>query len=136
MIADIVLIVLFALSLINGYKKGFVKTLFRFAGLFIFLVLFVFLYNPVGAAFGGGTTGVIAAAAVSFAVSYAAEHLLCKIAKLPLLNQVNKLLGALLGLVNGAVLTIILSFVFVSVDFLNAYTENSQIINYVISYFK
>lgn len=135
MLADIVLAVLFVLVLFNGYKKGFVKTLLRFAGLFLFLILFVITYKPVGEAFGGGTAGVLAAMVVSIVISSAAELILCKIAKLPGIKQMNKLLGGIMGAVNGIVIVVALSFILASIDKFAPYTKDSYIISEVISFF-
>jgi len=133
MIADILLIALFILSVINGYNKGFVKTLYRFAGLLVFLLFFIWLYSPVSAAFGGGVLGAAAVAVTALVLSYLTEGLVCKIAKFPLIKQANKLLGALLGLIYGVIMVVAFSVVLNSFAVFAPYTAGSQVIGFVLS---
>ncbi len=133
MIADIVLIALFILCIINGYNKGFVKTLYRFAGLLVFLLFFYWLYTPVSAAFGGGVMGAAAVGVTALVLSYLTESLVCKIAKFPLVKQLNNLLGAALGFVYGVILVIAFAVVLNSFAFFAPYTAGSQVIGFVLS---
>lgn len=47
-IIDIVLVVVFAFTVFNGYRKGFIRTLFGLAGVIIALVISSTLSGPVG----------------------------------------------------------------------------------------
>lgn len=133
MIVDILLIALFILSIINGYNKGFVKTLYRFAGLLVFLLFFAWLYSPVSAAFGGGIIGAAAVAVTALVLSYLTEGIICKIAKFPLIKQVNNLLGALLGFIFGVIMVVAFSVVLNSFAMFAPYTVGSQVIGFVLS---
>ncbi len=133
MLVDIALVVIFLLAIVNGYKKGFVKSFYRFAGLIIFIGFFVWLYQPVSTAFEGGIVGAVAVAVVSWLLSHLTESLVCKIAKFPLVKEMDGLLGAALGLVIGVILVIVFAVVFNSFEQLQPYTTDSRLIAFVYS---
>jgi membrane protein required for colicin V production len=107
---DIILIVVLALSILNGLVQGLIRTAFGLAG----LVLGIFLAGRYYVAFGNwlpiANTDIanIVAFAIIFIVVMVAAGIIAffirRIISLVMLGWADKLLGALLGLVLGGLL--------------------------------
>ena len=120
-VIDIIFLILIVLMLIHGYLKGFVEELFSWAALVLSLLAGVFLYAP-GAEFIRKRAmedvriipELLAFIAV-FLIVIIAIKLLEKLFKGIILGAhlggVNKILGAVFGLIEGFALTAIILFI-------------------------
>lgn len=159
MICDISIVIFLVLFMLNGYRKGFVKSVYSLVSLVAtILVLFVFgdaiisqiAASPVGVAIGeffAENTGDIAlikscSGAFVYLVSSIALYIVLKfslkfilrilesIASLPLINMINKLLGIVLGLACGIMWAVIILNVLCIFPQTETYVMSSEIIKY------
>lgn len=127
-LVDIVLLVLLVFFIFSGFQRGFVRSFVELVGCWASIVIAVlisprvailiqpYLKKWVPSLPWNGVTGRVAAAVLLFIVvevivqllAYALDHVF----HLPVLRQINALLGGLLGLLKGgAVLLMVLAFV-------------------------
>lgn len=119
---DILTILLFAVIVFLGFKRGFVKTVLSSAHLLLTILITYLLAPPVTSwvrdAFVGSPEGgaeELASKALAVMIGYALTFvlsfviltvvtwLLCKVLTLPVLKQCDKVLGILLGVLSGFV---------------------------------
>lgn len=107
---DGLLIVLFAACVYLGWQRGFVKTFSRLLVLLISVLVSAVFGGPVATVVNAhnlsyGLTRLICSV-VLFVITYALASLVIGVlnwaAKLPLLKQMNRLLGLIAGVVSGA----------------------------------
>ncbi len=130
-VIDIIILLILAYSILEGYKQGFIKTLFRlFIRVVSFVIALVFAH-PVSLIFTNRIlTGYPQATvkAVSYTAAFIIVYIIAHIAisivsnvldlisKLPLLNFANKTfgiaIGAALGFVTAWIFAIALNFIF------------------------
>lgn len=121
-IVDIVLVILFATVTFVCYKRGFVRSIMSIISLVLSLVVSRFISGAVITWIAANTLlfqGIEPAVAhlimyiILFAVfrmlMSAVCWLICRFFELPVLKQVNKLLGVVLGMLSGLVCVAILS---------------------------
>ncbi len=129
MICDIAILVVFAIFLVSGYKKGFIRSAYSMLSVIISIVLLYFfrdafteyivsssvgegIYEHFSANYDGdiaekcayALTYILSVAILYIALRFAVKSLfkvLNIIAKLPLLNILNSLIGAAFGAVGG-----------------------------------
>lgn len=135
-IIDIVIIVIVAVSVLLGYKKGFVKSIYSILSLLVtYLILFYFkaslitaiaesqIGQMIGKIFVSGAGDTALAKQVSSAVIYLASgiilyfviklilgavlSILNTITSLPIINTLNKFLGLCIGIVIGLIWVVI-----------------------------
>ena len=122
-VIDLIFLVLIVLMLIHGYVKGFVEELFSWATLVLAMLAAVFLYSP-GAAFIRTKTmenvlfipEILAFIAVFLIVVLflkMLERVLKDIVLGTNMGGINKILGAVFGLLEGFALTAIILFILV-----------------------
>ena len=120
-VIDLIFLILIVLMLIHGYAKGFVEELFSWAALVLAMLAAIFLYSP-GAAFIRTKTmenvrfipeilAFIAVFLIAMLFLKMLERVLKDIIMGAHLGGVNKILGAVFGLVEGFALTAIILFV-------------------------
>jgi len=120
-VIDIIFLILIVLMLIHGYAKGFVEEIFSWAALVLSMLAAVFLYSP-GAAFIRKKTmenvrfipeilAFIAVFIIVMVIIKLLESVLKDIIMGTNLGGVNKVLGAVFGLVEGFALTAIILFI-------------------------
>ncbi|MBQ4630324.1 MAG: CvpA family protein [Clostridia bacterium] len=133
--ADILIILIMAICCIWGLKKGFIAALYSFVSIFlsIFLVYLlkdvfvdVIAHSPIGDYIGGllaknysaavaencseAVVSIVAVVALYFLVGFILRifgGLLNALAKLPIINTINKVAGAITGFLVGAVWVVI-----------------------------
>lgn len=121
-VIDMIFFILIILMIIHGYVKGFIGELFSWAALVLAIFGAVFLY-PAGAEFIRTKAfqnvryvpeilAFIAIFIVIMLLIKILEYMLKDVAAGAILGGVNKLLGAVFGLVEGVALTAIILFVF------------------------
>ena len=146
-VVDIVLSVLFLVSLVIGYKKGFVSALLTWVGLFA-SVLMILRYSPMVQAgimirfdFSPIISALIAYLLVFILIMvlFAIVNILINyLIRFTNLNFINKLFGAIFGFLNMVVMLIVILFFINYMPFLARYNEflmNSVILN-EIAYIK
>ena len=120
-VIDLIFLILIVLMLIHGYAKGFVEELFSWAALVLSMLAAVFLYSP-GAAFIRKKTmenvrfipeilAFIAVFLIVMLLIKMLERVLKDIIMGANLGGVNKVLGAVFGLIEGFALTAIILFI-------------------------
>ncbi len=159
MICDIAIVIFLVLFMLNGYRKGFVKSVYSLVSLLAtIVVLFVFgdaiisqiATSPIGISIGeffAENTGDIAlikscsgafAYLVSNIITYVVIkialkfilHILEKLASLPFINMVNKFLGIIVGLASGIMWAVIILNVLCIFPKTEIFVMSSQILKY------
>lgn len=159
MIADILILIMFSLFVYNGYKKGFIKSVYSILSLVVTIILVTIFKDtfvkaisesPIGIAIGEfivGNTGDSALAPmysqgivylVSVIIFYLIIRLVLRftltiinsIASLPIINSLNKILGLILGVVIAVVWIVVIVSVFSNIPQTAEYIESSLIVEY------
>ena len=120
-VIDIIFIILIALMLVHGYVRGFITELFSWAAIVVAILAAVYLH-PAGAAFirGRAMSDVrYVPEILAFAGIFFIAMMICKMLERLLKNIIlgvnlgglDRILGAVFGLVEGAALTALILFV-------------------------
>lgn len=137
-IIDIVLVAIFAITVIDFYRKGFIKALFSLCKVFISIIL-AFALTPVAENIIGNR---ILAFIIIFVLSIIAcsflSFIIDKLFKLPVLKEINKICGLLLGAVCGflymlvsySIITLILNLISIKFPELSAVTMMEKTLIY------
>ena len=131
-IVDIVLLVLFIVSMIIGYNKGFISALFTWIGLFA-SVLMILRYSPMvqaGIMIKFNFSPIISAL-IAYILIFIIIMILFAIVNILInylvrsmnLSFINKMFGAVFGLLNMAVMLIFLIFFINFMPFLTRYND-------------
>lgn len=158
-IADICIIIVLMIFLINGYNKGFVKSVYSVISLIAtLLILFVFedsliemiskspigtfvgeffvsatedmfLLNKCSSAFIYLVSCIILYILIKFILKFALK-ILDSVASLPLLRTINKFLGMFIGLITGGVWVVIVVNILCVFPQTTDYILSSYIANY------
>jgi len=99
---DVLLVALFAVPVISGWKRGFITTVLELVS-FIIAFIVAFVGTMLGVAIVDASPIVVFV--ILFIVAYIAliiiKNILNVVAKLPVLKTMNNLLGLIVGLVQG-----------------------------------
>ncbi len=153
---DALIIITLVLSFILGLKRGFVRTLYSMLSLVLATVIVYFLYDYFLKYFATSNAGklisdyitsnyngifsdkisALAVSGVALFVLYFVVKLLLKfiigmleiLAKLPLINTLNKFLGGAIGVVIGAILVVIITNIAFVIPSLSPHIEASKIV--------
>lgn len=102
---DVMLIIIFALEILLGWKKGLTGVLLGIARIAVSFGVAILLGPSIGGAIGeGGALSRVLGYIVVFIITYAVSTvviLLLKSVKIPLLDRLDKILGLLIGAVLG-----------------------------------
>ena len=107
---DIVLLVMLALSAVNGLIQGLIKAVLSLVGIIVGVILAGQFYQPLSDLFGfinnEDTADIVAFLIILIGVmllAYLLAQLLTKVATVTMLGWVNRLGGAIFGLLVGAI---------------------------------
>ena len=129
-VIDLVFLILIVITMIHGYVRGFVQELFSWAALILAIGAAVFLY-PQGGAFIRGkimenvryVPEILAFIAIFLIIMILVrmiEHILKDVITGAKLGGVNKLLGAVFGLLEGFAFTMLILFILAVQPFFDA----------------
>ena len=159
MIADVVILILFSLFVYNGYKKGFIKSVYSILSLVATIILVSIFKDtfvkaisesPIGVAIGEFVVGNSEDAALApiysqgivYLVSVIIFYILIRfvlrftltiinsIASLPIVSSLNKFLGLVLGIVIAIVWIVVIVGVLSTIPKASKYIEDSLIVEY------
>lgn len=138
---DIIILIILALFIFGGLKKGLVRSIGEILGVFVAIYLAIHFYSDVSSwlentfSFFHGTLADIVSLIGLFIVINIIFSILVyfvdKIFSLPILNFFNHLFGAVFGLIGGIILIVIVLFIFARFQIGASAFENSRSALYV-----
>ena len=134
---DVLLVVAIILSLLNGYRRGFVHGVLDLAGWVLSLIAGLRYYQPVARWLGAHTdlwsevwdqpiAFILVGVLVSIAVHLVGHALLTRLPKDVQERRVNQVLGLLPGFVNGVILAAILSALLMALPLSEGLSERTR----------
>ncbi|RPI13969.1 MAG: CvpA family protein [Ignavibacteriae bacterium] len=132
---DLVIIIIVALSLFYGYRKGFLRKILGIAGLILGFILAIRFYKPVSGIFSGlfGISGAVSSVLAFLLVIGIVFGLAVWLARfIASMNAgttaVDKILGAITGLIQGLIIASILMVNFTYMNYPSAAVRQNSLL--------